>query len=642
MTPESNWFPPEILPKWEGADALVVDLETYDPGLKDHGAGWAYRDGHVAGVAIGIVQGEHCTASYLPIKHGIGANLDAKRVLRYVKAAMASDIPKVFHNAMYDIGWLSTKDIKVNGPLYDTMFGAALIDEDRKSYSLDNVGSDWVGLRKDESLLHEAAGAYGIPIKQTKSRMWELPPQFVGPYAEQDVTVTHAIWHHEQKLFKADSQLEDLRKIETALIPLWISMRQAGVRVDVPKTEKLVDKLNQDLKNLLNEIFRRYGTHVAIWANDSIALAFDNQNLSYGRTPTGKPSFTKEFLGGHEHELPHMILEARNIEKTINTFFKGMILENSHKGRIHTEFHPLRSDEGGTVSGRVSSSHPNLQQVSARHPVFGPMVRELFLPELDTLWGVLDYSSQEPRLTVHYAALTGQTGAEAAVEAFAINPKTDYHQMVADIAGISRKDAKTINLGLAYGMGEVKLCESLGLPVEQMRNERTGKSYSIAGPEGKALLAAYHEKVPFIKGLTSMTSNRAANTGAIRTLGGRLCRFDWREPKQGGMPIKGKPENGSSKRAFTHKALNRLIQGSAADMTKIAMLEIHKQGIVPMLQMHDELDFSFGSEKEARLCQEIMETSVELLVPVIVDAEFGPTWAEANKTYTDKPWKGLH
>ena len=633
FTPQSNWRAPDILPDWESADAIVIDLETNDPNLKLKGSGWARKDGHVAGIAIGLVHGAKCHTYYLPIGHQMGGNLDKDRIIEYMDEICCSSILKVFHNGIYDIGWLSTLGIKCALPIFDTMFGASLLDENRISYSLDNLAKDWCNSGKDEVVLREAASAYGVKPNLVKSQMWKLPPQFVGPYAEQDVVATHKLWVFEEAKFLEDKKLNELKHLEMDLIPLWVAMRTNGVRVNEDKADELVKHLNKELVKTHDEIFKKHGVKINIWAAESIKVAFDQENLKYPQTPTGKPSFTKEFLIAHPHELPKTILRARNVEKTINTFLIGMIKDSSVNGRIFTEFHPLKSDGGGAVSGRVSSSNPNLQQTSARHPEFGPMIRGLFLPEEGTRWGALDYSSQEPRLTVHYAHVTGQIGASDAVENYRRDPRTDYHQMVAELCGIERKPAKTINLGLAYGMGEVKLCHSLGLPTEMVEGYG-GNMYEAAGTEGRELIAGYHENVPFIKGLTEQCSNRASTTGSIRTLGGRLCRFNQWEPVRGkGMPTsdkdKAQKDYGKVRRAYTHKALNRLIQGSAADMTKFAMREIHKEGIVPMLQMHDELDFSFDNEATAKQCVEIMENCVKLEVPVIVDAEYGNTWADA-------------
>ena len=638
---ETTWTAPEVLPEFENAEAIAIDLETCDLDLKNSGPGWPWGGGHVAGIALCFKKGKDFESHYLPIGHQTGQNLDKALVRAYLQKLCDSKITKVFHNALYDIGWLRTEQIlKIEGPIFDTMSGAALLDENRKSYSLDNVGKSWLGIGKDETLLAEAGAAYGI--KHIKSEMWKIPPQFVGPYAEQDTLVTLKLWEYEKaKLAKDD--LEDIVELEMAILPLLVEMRAKGIRIDLDKTQQTKKQLLKQQAELNKELYRKFGVKVDVWASASIAKAFEAHNLEYPRTEkTAAPSFTKEFLEAHPHEITDIILRIRKIDKTINTFIDGMVLSSAHNGRIHAELHPLKSDEGGAVSGRFSCSRPNLQQASARDPEFGPMVRKLFLPEEGQQWGALDYSSQEPRLTVHYAHKTNQPGAKEAVENYNTDKDMDYHQMVADLAGISRKHAKTINLGLAYGMGQVKLCASLDLPTEKVQN-KNGRVIEIAGEEGLQIIAQYHEKVPFIRGLTTTCSNLAQERGYIRTIGGRLCRFNMWEPSNGSweVPVEGRAEaiekwGGQVRRAFTHKALNRLIQGSAADMTKLAMRNLWQEGIVPLHQMHDELDFSFETKKQADKCVEIMEQCLPLSVPTVVDAEFGSTWADAQYEWDNK------
>ena len=636
--PESQWSAPEILPDFEQAEAVAIDLETCDPALKDSGPGWPWQEGHVAGIALCFKKGDALESHYLPIGHQLGQNLDKPLVRAYLQSLCDFAIPKVFHNALYDLGWLRTEGItRLQGPLFDTMSGAALLDENRKSYSLDNIGKSWLNVGKDETLLKEAAAAYNI--KNFKSEMWKLPPKFVGPYAEQDTLVTLKLWEHERARLQKDN-LESIMELEMSIVPLLVEMRAKGIRIDLDKTEQTKKRLLKQKVELDKELYRKFGVKVDVWASASIAKAFDHHNLEYPRTEkTAAPSFTKEFLDNHPHEITKMILRARKIDKTVSTFLDGMILGSAHKGRIHAELHPLKSDEGGAVSGRFSCTRPNLQQASARDPEFGPMVRGLFLPEQGQRWGALDYSSQEPRLTVHYAHKTNQPGAAEAVNNYNTDKKMDYHQMVADLANISRKHAKTINLGLAYGMGQVKLCASLDLPTEMVKNKR-GKLVEIAGEEGLQIIKQYHEKVPFIRGLTSTCANLAQERGYIRTIGGRLCRFDMWEPSNGEwqLPVETRAAamdkwGSQIRRAFTHKALNRLIQGSAADMTKLAMRDLWQEGVVPLHQMHDELDFSFETKAQADKCVEIMETCLPLTVPVVVDAEFGNTWATAQYSW---------
>ncbi len=608
--PRSDWVAPDILPDLSSASRIAVDLETKDPNLRVSGPGWATGNGHVTGIAIAT----DGWSGYLPIRHEGGGNLDAGFVFRWLNKSLSTNCDKIFHNALYDVGWLRREGITLNGKIQDTVIAAPLIDENRRQYSLNSLGLDYCKEIKDETLLTEAAKSYGV---DPKAEMYKLPAKFVGEYAEQDAVLTLKLWDKLKKLLETQ-KLEPIYELESSLIPLLVEMRWRGVRVDVSKAEETVAKLKQQEKDCIKQIKYKYGVDVDVWASASVAKAFDKAGLTYPRTQkTNAPSFTGKWLEGLDHGLPKLVVEARKLQKIRSAFIENMILEHSHNGRIHGQMHPLRGDSGGTVSGRFSYSTPNLQQVPARDPILGPLVRGLFLPEEDHVWGAYDYSQQEPRLTVHYASKMNLPGSDEAVSAYR-HDDADFHQIVADMAGIARKDAKVINLSLSYGMGKNKLIQALGI------NEL----------EAEALFNNYHSKVPFIKELTLSCSRRAENVGEITTLLGRKCRFDMyeaRNEKTQPLPMdKAIEEYGQNiRRAFTYRAFNRLIQGSAADMTKQAMLDLWKEGIVPHIQVHDELDISVKNKEESRKIVEIMETCVDLNVPSKVDAEIGDTWGTA-------------
>lgn len=613
FAPPVEWVMPEEYPNLSGCKTICIDLETRDPNLTTMGSGWARNDGEIIGVAVSV----NNDSWYFPIAHAIGPNFDKKITLDWVKD-LVSD-PKaeyVFHNAPYDVGWLLAYGIEIKGKIIDTMVVAPLLDENRFSYSLNALCKDYLQERKQETELREAAGAFGV---DAKSEMWKLPAHYVGQYAEKDAVLTLKLW----QFFKGLIQKEDIKSIfdlETNVLRTIIPMRKKGVRVDLQKAEKIKHELQSKEEALLQKVKKETAVDVDIWAATSVAKAFDALNLEYKRTEkTNAPSFTKGFLANHPHPIPKAIVQAREYNKARTTFI-DTILKHEHKGRLHAEIHPLRSDEGGTVTGRFSYSNPNLQQIPARHGEIGPAIRSLFLPEENHQWGAFDYSSQEPRIVVHYAKLMNYYGAADFAEQYNLNARTDFHQMAADIVGVPRKQAKDINLGLFYGMGAKKLAASLGLEYEDALD----------------LFSLYHKKVPFVKELSNYAINRASNKGVIRTVLGRRCRFDkWEPTKYGtGKPMSHKEafaEHGASiKRSFTYKALNRLIQGSAADQTKAAMVALYDNGILPMIQVHDELDVSVNNQEQINTIKEIMQDCVKLEVPSIVDVELGPNWGEAK------------
>ncbi len=609
--PKSNWSVPAVFPQFSETETIAVDLETYDPHLMTCGPGWATGRGHVVGIGI-ATDNWH---GYFPIRHEGGGNLDEALVLRWLKNTLSSEKREViFHNSLYDVGWLRREGIIVKGTILDTIVAAPLVNENRYSYSLDNLGEFYCNEKKDESLLQDAALAFGV---NPKSEMYKLHAKYVGPYGEQDAVLTLRLWK-KLKLEIAEQNLEKILDMECRLIPLLLEMRWRGVRVDEEKADSVSKALSLQEQKIMVEIKRQYGDEVNLWANASLQSIFEKNKIWFPRTAKGMPSFQKDWLEGHDHELPQLIVKARKLNKARTTFIDKMIKDHCFNGRIHAEAHAMRNDRGGTVSGRFSYSNPNLQQVPARDPEIGNLIRSLFIPEEGCQWGVFDYSQQEPRLTVHYADQMNLNGAENAVSQYR-DDNADFHQIVADMAKIPRKQAKTINLGLSYGMGKEKLIKELGLDDTEAEN----------------LFQQYHANVPFIRALQDQCARVAMDRGFIKTFAGRRCRFDlWESRYERTLPLpleEAKEKYGDNlKRSYTYKALNRLIQGSAADMTKLAMLGLWEEGIVPHLQVHDEVDISIENTEQANTVARIMETCVELAVPLLVDMELGTSWGETK------------
>ncbi len=608
FSPQTEWTPPDELKDLSNAKQIAIDLETRDPNLTTIGSGSVRKDGEIVGIAVAV----DGWSGYYPIAHEGGGNIDKKITMDWFKDVLQTPATKIFHNAMYDVSWIRSEGLSINGRIVDTMIAASLVNENRLRYNLDSLAKEYVGMGKSEKLLFDAAKEWGV---NPKKEMWRLPAMHVGEYAEQDAVATLKLWERLQQEITAQD-LWDIFNVETELFPCLVDMKFKGVRVDLEKAHKIKKDLIKEEKQYLKKIKDETGLDVEIWAAASIAKVFDKLKLPYDRTPTGAPSFTKNFLSQHPNEVAQAIAQSREINKAHTTFI-DTILEHEHNGRIHADINQIRSDDGGTVTGRFSYSNPNLQQIPARSKKIGPLIRSLFLPEQDCVWGAFDYSQQEPRLVVHYAALSQLQGVSRIVDEYN-QGDADFHQAVAEMADIDRKDAKTINLGLMYGMGKNKLMAELGLLVEQ----------------AEKLLKKYHERAPFVKQLIDAVSRRAQERGRIRTIGGRICHFDLWEPSSFGIH---KPlphadalaEHGPGiKRAFTYKALNRLIQGSAADMTKISMVNLYKEGIVPHIQIHDELDVSVESPEQAEKIIEIMEQAVKLEVPNKVDYEKGNNWGQ--------------
>jgi len=642
IVPHTEWVIPKEYPDLRSADEIAIDLETRDPDLKSTGSGAISGNGEIVGFAVAV----DGYKNYFPIAHEQGPNMDRKKTIEWFKDICESPATKIFHNAMYDVCWIRNLGIKINGLIIDTMIASSLIDENRFSYTLNTLSWHHLGEGKSEARLNQAAKERGL---DPKADMWRMPAMEVGGYAEKDAELTLRLWHKLKKVIIEDN-LQDIFNLETDLFPCLVDMRHLGVRVDIEKANQLKTALAVKEENLLQQVKIETGVDTQIWAAASIAKVFDKLKLPYTRTEkTNSPSFTKNFISNHANPVVNMIAEARKINK-VRTTFIDTILKHEHNGRIHADINQIRSDDGGTVTGRFSYSNPNLQQIPARDPETGPLLRSLFIPEEGCKWGTFDYSQQEPRLVAHYALKFSLPSVNKIADSYETDPSTDFHKIVAEMAKIPRSQAKTINLGLFYGMGKAKLQGELGVSKEK----------------SEELFTKYHSEAPFVKQLMNKVMKASEARGQIKTLLGRRCRFPKYEPvlrgadwgtyvppedhermlelQEMGPHIKdfegnvvkdkdGKPKRNywhqnATRRAFTYKALNKLIQGSAADMTKKAMVELYKEGLIGHIQIHDELDFSIKSEEQAKKIKDIMENAVDLEVPNKVDYESGPNWGE--------------
>jgi len=619
---QTEWFPPDDFPDLSKYDEIAIDLETKDPDLKTKGSSSMRGQGDVVGIAIAVKD----WSGYYPIAHESGPNMERKKVLGWFEDVLKTNADKIFHNAIYDMCWIHRLGFKVHGTIVDTMIMTSLVDENRFRYDLNSVAQYYTGMGKNESALQEAAKEWGI---DPKAEMYKLPAMYVGEYAERDAEVTLALWQELKKEIE-HQDLQSIVEIEQKVFPCIFDMKIKGVRV----SESQVDQLDHQLKLSYDKYIKRInndtGIYPEVWAAKSIELVCNKLGIDdFDRTEkTQKPSFTKNYLKNHKHPVLRAIASARELDKLKNTFLES-IKNYVYNGRIHADIHQLKGDFGGTITGRLSYSKPNLQQLP-NYTNVGMGIRSIFMPEDGHRWGCFDYSQQEPRLVVHYALATlGTTGVASIADRYDeagknpddldVQKAADFHSMVAKIADIPRGQAKTINLGLFYGMGKAKLQAQLGVTDQVARD----------------LLATYHNKVPFVKQLIHHTMDRAQQRGWIRTILGRKCRFNMWEPATFGMH---KPqtfedasmEHGSRniKRAFTYKALNKLIQGSAADMTKQAMINLREAGITPMIQLHDELNVSYENKEEAVKIKEIMEQAVPLKVPNKVDFEDGECWGD--------------
>lgn len=643
FTRPQGWAPPDNLPELSGFVGL--DSENKDPGISSGtGTSWPYAGvGFTTGWALSAPQGD----IYLPLAHSDG-NMDPDKAIRWLAAqAKKPDVTFVYANAPYDMGWLHRVGIHpVNMPI-DVQSVAALINEHRFRLDLDSLGREYLGEGKNtkEFLQECAKGGLHDPM----ANMDLVPAWLAERYSLQDARL--AVGTFDEMWPEIERQnLKDIFELERECALVALDMKIRGVKVNLDTASRHMHDFERKREAHIQEVKRLTGVNID--PNDvgaiARALRAENSAVDIPKTSQGRDSIKGDWLESLRSPVADAVNACRKYDKAISTFLMGYIFGHEYKGRIHCDFHPLRRDnedtggKNGTISGRFASSDPNLQNVPTRDPEIGNAIRECFEPEEEERWAKLDYASQEPRLTVHFAVLAelagftrGKTscrGAQEMMRRFIENPMLDLHAETATLMFGStfvngtkeertflRKRSKAINLGLAYGMGGAKLCRQLGLPT--MWKEINGRRMEVAGPEGQRLLDLHFKGVPFIRGLQKLCQERAEAKGIIRTIAGRVCHF----------------EKDGDEYLWTYAACNRLIQGSAADQMKIALCHLRREGIPVLLTVHDESDLSVpmgeaGDRLIARV-QAIMEAAVPLRVPVVAEVKLGAHWAETGENW---------
>ena len=673
MMPASSWRAPDSFPDIYDAKWWSIDIESRDPYLKSRGPGFLRRDAYACGVAI-HVEG---FSGYYPVRHATGSNIAPNVVFDWLRDQTKHFRGEVYGaNVLYDEEALWYEDVRFHDDVKrrDVQICEPLLDaETTNGYSLAVLSNKYLGVGKDESLLREAAQmlnkgyrdkACHKPISfDPKGDIWMMDPIYVGAYAEGDVDRPRRIYEKQKRLID-EQELQPILDLESSLVPILLRMRINGVRVDLEKAEALRTLLTQEIDKYSMCIIKLVGFDFNVDSGLDLTKAYNAlsfrlpelniaANLKY--TSRGNASFTADWYAAQTDPMSRLILKKKKLMTLRDDFVIGDILKEHVNGRLHAQFHQLRGDEHGTRDGRFSSTNPNLTQVPARHngcdsdcPTnctahlwgktdlnWAEEVRALFVPDVGKRWFKGDYMGQEPRLLLHFASLCHLPGADMAVEAFRRDPLTDYHKLTTTIVneksgrGFKRKQIKAVNLAIMYSAGLVKLCTMLGVSLG----------------EGQEILAAYHEALPFVKALSNKAMETAKTRGFVRTLLGRRCRFDlWefvpeskeeRKFKVQGLPREQAEQKWPGRRlqrANIHKALNKIIQPSAADQTKKAVQVLYyEHGFLPQLIVHDEVDRSVEDLNEARTCKRVMETAVLLEIPVICDAFVGDSWGNAKE-----------
>jgi DNA polymerase I-like protein with 3'-5' exonuclease and polymerase domains len=643
---QSDWKPKGLFVPWKGAKRVGYDIEARDPTLKKLGSGAGRRkDSYITGVSYAIEDGP---SEYLPIRHEGGDNLPVEGVLRYLREQAATfDGELVGANLPYDLDFSMGDDIHFRSVkrFRDVQIADPLIYELHDSYSLDNISKRWGFDGKDEKTLREAAKEYGV---DPKAELWKLPARFVGAYGEGDVTLPLRVLRRQEREIEAQ-ELWNVYNLESDLLPILTEMRHRGVRIHQDRLARIESWALSEETEALAQVRNATGVSIAVgevMQTEIVERVFTSLGVRVRRTKTGKPNIDQAAMDAVDHPAMRALEHARKVNKLRTTFAASVRHHMTPDGRIHCSYNQLRrqkdedyngndADLAGGRYGRLSCEHPNLQQQLSRED-FAPAWRAIYLPEEGDIWAAEDLSQQEPRMAIHYACLSryqiGDFAWEKALEArnkYRNDPNTDNHQMMADMAGIKRKAAKELFLGLSYGMGGAKMCRKLGLPTRMVVRGARGilfdvdslegrdllktgaRRFEAAGAEGQALLDEFNARVPFVRKLAMACEQKAKVAGFLRTLSGRRCRF---------------PKDASGNYDWTYKALNRLIQGSSADQVKMGMLALHKAGIRMLIQVHDEIAVSVRNEIEARRAAQIMVNCCPLELPSKVDVEMGESW----------------
>jgi len=607
--PNSSWAPPCVFPYISDME-IAIDLETKDPNLRSSGPGWHRKDGEVIGIAIT----SRSFTGYFPIAHLHGDNLDRRLVISWVRE-VTSDPSKtyIFHNAPYDLGWLKTLNIDVKGKIVDTQIMESLINEERPDgYSLDALSRTYLKRPKDEVLLNEAASAYGV---NPKSEMWKLPARFVGPYAEMDTKNTFEVYEKQKPEIESQSLIH-VAALETRVTPIIVEMNWRGIPVDVLKAEELNEEWLKE-----EEALKKSLGGVDIWSTEQLARLLDREGIAYPKTEKGNASITKNWLqqNGKNHRTLEQIQRVREFNRIRNVFVYEAIVKGNINGRVHPNFLQVAVGDGGTRTGRFACKNPNIQQIPKRSGVVdAKRVRGLYTAEGDYQWASLDYAAQEPRMQIHYGIIKKIPSADEARHFIETSGKKIYSFIEEKCPEVDYNQAKDIVLGRSYGMGKATMAENIGVDID----------------ECEQILESFDSFCPFIRELAEATSDKAQRTGFIRTLYGRRRRFNFWKPEGefDALPVYGRrnaEERYSRKnleRAYTHKAFNALIQGSCADQTKQAMVNMYEAGYLPYSQVHDEVNVPVKNEKEAKECQEIMEHAIELKIKTVADLDIGDHW----------------
>lgn len=569
---------------------VALDFETHDPYIKEGlGAGWPfYKEGRLK-VLCSCVSTDEEVAVVVSLH-------DLKDVISNADVI-------VCHNAQYDIGLLHALGIPYKDKLIvDTIILAKLVDNTRMSYSLDSIAQTYLGERKTKDTLGSLALDLGLvktrqnPDKVAMENMETLyskRPELVEKYCMQDTSLTYRLYKHLTQLLPNVDLV-----FYSDLLKSVIVARSKGVRVCRSRAVEVLNKLVPERDRFKEEVVGIMSKFILDKepnpnSSQQLAETLTGLGMKLPETDKGSLSTKSDVLESVDHPFVDNLLRYRKHEKIIRDFVEP--IAEGGRDRVYPEVTLL-----GARTGRPTCARPNLYQIPKRDGELSLLVRSIYMPEEGHQWASLDFSTQEPRLAIHFAAQLGIPSAVGIAKKLKIHADLDLHEEAAKLlydvpkpTKAQRNAAKTIGLGLMYGMGRIKL----------------GQSLKLGKIEARKLLNEYFTKVPYIYQMSELCKTLMVKRKYLTTLGGRKARF-----------------SGAS-----HKSLNELIQGSAADQTYACLVRMYREGIDYMFSVYDSIELSVPDMETVKKAKEIMETSVSLLVPTKTDAEIGDSWGTLTK-----------
>jgi DNA polymerase I len=548
---------------------------------------------------------ENGKACYIPVGHTYGEQLNKEEVLAAVRPILEdASIEKYGQNIKYDMIVLKREGVDIRGVVCDTMLASYLLDPSRRGHSLDDLAETFLEHRTIRISELIGTGKNQVPFSEV-----DIP--IASEYAAEDAEVTCRVAEILCPRLASEGLADLMKDVELPLIPVLVDMEMAGVRIDIPYLKNLSKEFGETLKTAEVQIHAKAGEPFNINSPKQLAeILFEKLGMTAGKKTKTGYSTSLDVLEelAVQHELPRMILDYRSIYKLKSTYVDTLTnLVNPETGRIHTSY-----NQAVAATGRLSSSDPNLQNIPIRTGE-GRKIRRAFIPDDGYVYIGADYSQIELRVVAHMSDDARLKQAFSAGEDIhAITAASIFGCSPAQVVPEMRRRAKEINFGIIYGMGPYKLAGRIGVGLKM----------------AKQYLEDYYRTYAGVSRYVEETPERAKRDGFVTTILGRK-RF---------LPDLNNP-NKIAQQAAKRMAVNTTIQGSAADLMKLAMIKVHRsiqEKQLPakmILQVHDELVLEVREDvaKEAMaLLKKEMEGVYPLSVPLVVDTAMGKNWDEAH------------